>query len=89
MQCLKFKALLQLIFRLWRHCKIFFLSARIKGDIYLVCLVFVVKRRESSVNLASDLIKAFDRVPKKVIWWALGSGVEEWDVLFIQGMYEL
>ena len=28
-----------------------------------------------------DLEKAFDRVPQKVIWWALGKlGVEEWIV---------
>ena len=35
-----------------------------------------------------DLEKAFDRVPRKVLWWALRSlGVEEWAVPFIQGMY--
>ena len=35
-----------------------------------------------------DLEKAFDRVPREVIWWALRSlGVEEWAVRVIQGMY--
>ena len=34
------------------------------------------------------LEKAFDRVPRKVLWWALRSlGVEEWAVHVIQGMY--
>ena len=32
-----------------------------------------------------DLEKAFDRVPRKVIWWALG--VEEWIVRLVQRMY--
>ena len=30
-----------------------------------------------------DLEKAFDRVPRKVIWWVL----EEWIVRLVQGMY--
>ena len=35
-----------------------------------------------------DLEKAFDGVPRKVLWWALRSlGVEEWAVRVIQGMY--
>ena len=35
-----------------------------------------------------DLEKAFDRVPRKVLWWALRSlGVEEWVIRVIQGMY--
>ena len=35
-----------------------------------------------------DLEKAFDRVPRKVIWWALRKlGVDEWIVLIVQGMY--
>ena len=35
-----------------------------------------------------DLEKAFDRVPWKVIWWALRKlGVAEWIVLLVQGMY--
>ena len=35
-----------------------------------------------------DLEKAFDLVPRKVIWWALRKlGVEEWIVRLVQGMY--
>ena len=35
-----------------------------------------------------DLEKAFNRVPRKVIWWALRKlGVEEWIVRVVQGMY--
>ena len=31
---------------------------------------------------------AFDRVPQKIIWWALRKlGVEEWIVRLVQGMY--
>jgi hypothetical protein len=36
-----------------------------------------------------DLEKAFDRVPREVVWWALRKlGVEEWLVKVIQAMYE-
>ena len=35
-----------------------------------------------------DLEKAFDWVPRKVIWWALRKlGVDEWIVRLVQGMY--
>ena len=35
-----------------------------------------------------DLEKAFDRVPRKVLWWAMRSlGVEEWAVRAVQSMY--
>ena len=35
-----------------------------------------------------DLEKAFDQVPRKVIWWALRKlGVEKWIVRLVQGMY--
>ena len=35
-----------------------------------------------------DLEKACDRVPRKVLWWALrSSGVEEWAIRIIHGMY--
>ena len=36
-----------------------------------------------------DLEKAFDRVPRKVIWWAMRKlGVEEWLIRVIQAMYK-
>ena len=36
-----------------------------------------------------DLEKAFDRVPRKVIWWALQRlGVGEWLVGVVRSMYE-
>ena len=35
-----------------------------------------------------DLEKAFDRVPRKVIWWAMRKlGVEEWVIRIVQAMY--
>ena len=35
-----------------------------------------------------DLEKAFDRVSRKVIWWAMRKlGIEEWIVRFVQAMY--
>ena len=35
-----------------------------------------------------DLEKAFDRVPREVLWWALRSaGVEEWMVNVVKAMY--
>ena len=35
-----------------------------------------------------DLEKAFDRVPRRVLWWAMRSlGVEEWAVRVVQAMY--
>ena len=36
-----------------------------------------------------DLEKAFDRVPRDVLWWTLRpSGVDEWIVRVIQSMHE-
>src|SRR2546425_7436318 len=36
-----------------------------------------------------DLEKAFDRVPREVLWWALTHvGVEEWMVNVIKSLYE-
>ena len=36
-----------------------------------------------------DLEKAFDRVPREVVWWALRClGVDEWIVSVIKAMYE-
>ena len=57
--------------------------------------IFVVRQLQEK-NLAVnkrlymafvDLEKAFDSVPRKVIWWALRKlGVEEWIVWLVEGM---
>ena len=58
--------------------------------------IFVVKQLQEKYLAANnrlymafvDLEKAFDRVPRKVIWWALRKlGVDEWIVRLVQGMY--
>ena len=58
--------------------------------------IFVVRQLQEKYLAANkrhymafvDLEKAFDRVPRKVIWWALRKlGVEEWIVRLVQGMY--
>ena len=58
--------------------------------------IFVVRHLQEKYLAANkrlymafiDLEKAFDRVPRKVIWWALRKlGVEEWIVRLVQGMY--
>ena len=58
--------------------------------------IFVVRQLQEKYLAANkrlymafvDLEKAFDRVPRKVIWWALRKlGVDEWIVCLVQGMY--
>ena len=58
--------------------------------------IFVVRQLQEKYLAANkrlymafvDLEKAFDRVPRKVIWWALRKlGVDEWIVRPVQGMY--
>ena len=58
--------------------------------------IFVVRQLQAKYLAANkrlymasvDLEKAFDRVPKKVIWWVLRKlGVEEWIARLVQGMY--
>ena len=58
--------------------------------------IFVVRQLQEKYLAANkrlymafvDLEKAFDRVPRKVIWWALRKlGVDEWIVGLVQGMY--
>jgi hypothetical protein len=49
---------------------------------------YLSKRRDLWMAFV-DLEKAFDRVPRQVVWWALRSlGVDEWIVSVIQAMYE-
>ena len=58
--------------------------------------IFIVRQLQEKYLAANkrlymafvDLEKAFDRVPRKVIWWALRKlGVDEWIVSLVQGMY--
>ena len=58
--------------------------------------IFVVRQLQEKYLAANkrlymalvDLEKAFNRVPQKVIWWALRKlGVDEWIVQLVQGMY--
>ena len=58
--------------------------------------IFVVRQLQEKYLAANkklymafiDLAKAFDRVPRKVIWWALRKlCVVEWIVRLVQGMY--
>ena len=58
--------------------------------------IFVVRHLQEKCLAANmrlymdfvDLEKASDRVPQKVIWWALRKlGVDEWIVRLVQGMY--
>ena len=58
--------------------------------------IFVVRQLQEKYLAANkrlymafvDLEKAFDRVPRKVIWWALRKlGVDELIVRLVQGMY--
>ena len=58
--------------------------------------IFVVRQLQEKYLAANkrlymafvDLEKAFDRVPRKVIWWAPRKlGVDEWIMRLVQGMY--
>jgi hypothetical protein len=49
---------------------------------------FIEKKKDLWMAFV-DLEKAFDRVPREVLWWALRKlGVEEWLVNVIKAMYE-
>jgi len=59
--------------------------------------IFIVRQvQEKFVNKKQDLWmafvdleKAFDRVPREVVWWALRTmGIEEWIVRLIMSMYD-
>ena len=64
-----------------------------RGTTDVIFLVRQLQEKYLSVNKRLhmaflDLEKAFDCVPRKVIWWALRKlGVEEWIVRLVQGMY--
>ena len=49
---------------------------------------FLAKKKDLWIAFV-DLEKAFDRVPREVVWWSLRRlGVEEWIVNVIKAMYE-
>ena len=49
---------------------------------------YLAKKKELWMAFV-DLEKAFDRVPREVVWWALRVvGVDEWIVKVIQAMYD-
>src|SRR5271169_6523850 len=49
---------------------------------------FIEKKKDLWMAFV-DLEKAFDRVPRAVLWWALRKlGVEEWLINVIKAMYE-
>ena len=47
------------------------------------------KTRKEVIGIFIDLEKAFDRVPRQVLWWAMRKlGVEEWIVRLVQALYD-
>ena len=53
-----------------------------------LCITLIRKRTFRLYMAFVDLEKAFDQVPRKVIWWALWKlGMDEWIVRLVQGMY--
>ena len=57
--------------------------------------IFIVRQIQGKVSgkrkrmAFVDLAKAFDRVPREIVWWALEVvGVDEWIVKAIQAMYD-
>ena len=48
---------------------------------------YLAKKKELWMAFV-DLKRAFDRVPREMVWWALRKvGVEEWLIKVIQSMY--
>ena len=64
-----------------------------KGTTYAIFILrqmqekFLAKKKNLYLEFV-DLEKAFDRVPRDVIWWAMRKlGVEEWAVKVVQALY--
>ena len=50
--------------------------------------IFILRQLQKKYMAFVDLEKAFDRVPRKIIWWAMRKhGVEEWLMRMVQVMY--
>src|SRR6267154_4091303 len=67
----------------------------VRGKVQRMQFLLCVRSRKSSLENRElwmafvDLEKAFDRVPRDVVWWALRHvGVGEWIVNLIKSMYE-
>ena len=69
-----------------------FRSGRGTTDAIFIVRQLQEKYREKKKDLYFafiDLEKAFDRVPREVLWWAMRQlGVEEWLVQVVMSMYE-
>ena len=66
-----------------------FVSGRSATDaVFIVRQLQEKSSRQKTTLVFVDLEKIFDRVPRKVIWWAMRKfGVEEWAVHVVQSMY--
>ena len=48
-----------------------------------------IMKKKDMYFIFVDLEKAFDRVPRVILWWSMRKlGVEEWLIQIIQAMYE-
>ena len=68
-----------------------FMSGRGTTDaIFIVCQLQKHLAANKPLYMAFvDLEKAFDRVPRDVIWWAMRKlGIDEWLVRLVQSMYK-
>ena len=51
--------------------------------------IFIVRQLQEKHLAFVDLEKAFDRVPRDVIWWAMRKlGIDDWLVRLVQSMYK-
>ena len=71
----------------------FQLTARSRGPSATAGLLVIVRQMQANFRVKLyfgfvDLEKAFDRVPRKMIRWAMGKlGVEEWLISAVMPMY--
>ena len=66
-----------------------FMSGRGTTDAIFIVRQLQEKHLAANKPLFVDLEKAFDRVPRDVIWWAMRKlGIDEWLVRLVQSMYK-